>query len=608
MHWTRQLIHNETPYFTSPAEAAVGESARIRLRAPAAAPVRQALLVSLVHGEPRYIPMTALPERGPWRDWEAMLPLHGPVVRYAFVLVTPADTVHVTTRGARHYRGAFRDWFQYLAGHHAPAWLPDRVFYQVFVDRFRNGDPSNDVRDGEYLYEGKPVRRRPWSEAPDKYGDVIDHYGGDLDGIADALPYLEGLGANGLYLTPVFDSPSNHRYDTRDYHRVDPHLGGERALRRLLDEAHARGVKVVLDGVFNHTGSEHAGFRAAQQAGLERELFTFDEGGSYRAFFDVPTLPKIDYSSERAFEAFIDGPSSPVREWLRFGADGWRLDVAHMIGAAGGDRQNLEVHRRLKRAAREEDPEAYVFGERSYDSEAALQPGDDGVVGEDGVMNYHGFCHPVVEWLSGQRVWGSRVRVPAAEVAEVMHEAYRVLPPAMRAGQYNLIGSHDIPRALWRMREDKSLLRAAFTLLLAYPGVPGLYYGDEIGLSGAGIPFNRAPFPWDESRWDGDLLAFVTALTRARRDSLELQRGALAWLHAAGDAIAFARPLTGEDGETTAAVCAVSKRGSGAINLDLRPAGVLSGRWRDATSGEEFTAAGGQLALDLSSPRLLLPA
>lgn len=609
--WTDNLFHDHTPYFRSPGAAEVGDTLRLRLRAPAGAPVREAWLTVVEHGEPRAHCMSALSTEGPWQDYEVGLRLHAPTVRYCFTLVTPRDTVQLTTLGARRYAAAHRDWFQFVAGPANPDWLEDRVFYQVFVDRFRNGDPTNDVRDGEYEYMGRPITRRDWHEPPSRSGDVHEHYGGDLDGVRAALPYLADLGVNGLYLTPIFASPSNHRYDTSDYQAVDPHLGGEPALRRLLDAARAQDVRVILDGVFNHSGNQLPAFQRALEGGPERELFSFGPDGTYEAFFGVKTLPKIDYSTEAAFGAFLEDEGSPVRRWTRAGIDGWRLDVAHMMGANGTDASNLEVLRRLRAAVRLENPDAWVFGERFYDAETALQGPDPAAGrasgGEDGVMNYQGFAIPVMDWFSGARIWNTPVRLPTPELAEVMLDTWRVLPAQRAAAQYNLLGSHDIPRALHRLGGNTGRLRQALALLLAFPGVPGLYYGDEIAMSGTGIPHNRGPFPWDESAWDHELLADVRALVRARRDTRALRSGSLVILHARGDALAIARPYTGEDGRTEAAVCAVSRTGRGTVELDLARAGILEGVWQDALSGQTVRSDGRRLRLDLERPRLLLP-
>jgi alpha-glucosidase len=611
MNWTDLIHHDHTPFYLSTIEASVGDNVRVRLRLPKEAKIESAFLVSLVSGERHSVPMRALEVSAQpnWQFFEADLELHARTVRYMFWIITFDDTVLFSSRGAGHANPSFRDWFQFLADHHRPNWLDDRVFYQIFPDRFKNGDPSNDVKSGEYEYNGKPVIQKAWHELPTKAGNVFEHWGGDLEGIRQGLDYLESLGVNGLYLNPIFVSPSNHRYDIEDYLNVDPHLGGNDALRQLIDEAHARGFKIVLDGVFNHTGDRLEAFKKARDNHPERALYTWLPNGKYEAFFGVPTLPKLDFASPLTFERFLEGEDAPVRHWLRFGADGWRLDVAHMMGARGIDANNLEVLRRLKVAARSEDPEAWIFGERFWDAEAALQGpndtfGHDGG-GEDGVMNYHGFTLPITDWLSGMTIFDRPIRLETDELAALIQERLRVIPPAMQLSQYNLIGSHDIPRPLTRLGGDTAKLRTAFTLLLGFPGVPGIYYGDEIGLSGGNDPFCRAPFPWNENAWDHSVLEHVKALIKARRSSLALQRGSLVWLAHTEDSIAYARVFTHADGRAENAIIAATRGTGETLEIDVRKLEGMG--WVDAVTGERVEARGdGLLEVSVQTGILLI--
>ena len=590
--------HDHTPAFTAALGLPQGEHVTVRVWT--ALPVTGVSLKVVRVGEIEYLParpvtLPASTGKGQW--FEAELPVHAARVRYAWELRLPDDHLNLTAAGLTHGRRGFRSWFQYLAGHVAPEWAWKSVFYQIFPDRFRDGDPDSNVRDGEYQYQGRSIETRPWDAPIDKPGDVHAHYGGDLKGIQEALPYLTDLGVNAVWLTPIFVSPSNHRYDISDYRRVDPHLGGDAAFDALIRAAHAADFRVVLDGVFNHVGNEHALFQAAL-AGQEREraMFTWREGHElpYHAFFDVPTLPKLDYLSAEAEQEFLAGETSVVREWLRRGADGWRLDVAHMIGRGGTDEGNLDLHRSLKRAARAEKPDAYVFGERFFDPEAAL----DGQ-GEDGAMNYHGFGLPLMQWLSGHSYTFTPSRLGGEELCTLLADTFHALPPQVALSMFNLLDSHDIPRALYRLGGDTRKLRAALTLLLAYAGVPCLYYGTEIGLSqtepGA-MPWCRAPMPWDEADWNTDLRAEVQQLIQVRRNSLALQQGSLRFVLESRDAVGFVREYTAGSGHTEA-VLALASRTPEPVTLMLP-----DGAWTDLLSGESLS---GEVRLDLSAGRLL---
>uniref|UniRef100_UPI002869CE1B alpha-amylase family glycosyl hydrolase n=1 Tax=Deinococcus sp. TaxID=47478 RepID=UPI002869CE1B len=553
--------HDETPGYTDTLGAPLGSMVCVRLQTTL--PVESVQLRFVRVGEIEVHPareISVLYGDGRW--FEAELPIHDLRVRYAWQLNVPGDHLNLTRLGLHHARRGFRDWFQYLAGYAAPEWAWKGVFYQIFPDRFRNGDPGNDVQSGEYLYAGRPVVHAPWDSPVTREGDVHAHYGGDLNGITEALPYLSDLGITGLWLTPIFESPSNHRYDITDYRRIDPHLGGEAAWTELVQAADSAGIRIVLDGVFNHMGNENALFRAALESedAPQRSLFTWrDEPGKppYHSFFDVPTLPKIDYRDDSAVNEFLAGEKSVVRHWLRRGAAGWRLDVAHQLGAGGTDTDNLPLHRILKRAAREERPDAFVFGERFFDPEHAL----DGQ-GEDSSMNYHGFGLPVMLWASGSTYDQEPSQMDSAELVDILWDAYHALPPQVALSMFNLLESHDIGRAHFRLGNDPQRYLAVFTLLIAYPGVPCMYYGSEIGLSQSrpgNMPWCREPMPWDEAQWNLVLRDHVRALVHVRREQLALQRGSLTFMPVKEDALAFLREYTHADG-TVERVLAVASR------------------------------------------------
>ena len=598
----QQAQHDHTPAYTGRLGAARGETVKLRMRTTL--PVKEVKLKFVRVGEIETHPAHEISVPNTEGRWfEAELPIHEARVRYAWQLNLEGDHLNLTSLGLHHSRRGFRNWFSYLAGHVAPEWAWKGVFYQIFPDRFRNGDPTNDVQTGEYLYEGRPVEHVAWEHPVDERGDIHGHYGGDLNGITQALPYLQDLGITGLWLTPIFVSPSNHRYDITDYRRIDSHLGGEGAWDELVAGADAAGIRIVLDGVFNHMGNENALFKAALESddAPERQLFTWrNEAGKppYHSFFDVPTLPKIDYRNEKAVQEFLSGEESVVRHWLRRGAAGWRLDVAHMIGGGGTDEDNLPLHRALKSAAREEKADAYVFGERFYDPELAL----DGR-GEDASMNYHGFGLPVMQWLSGGTIFGEGSKMDGLELAEILWDAYHALPPQVALSMFNLLESHDIGRAHYRLAHDRTKFLAAFTLLMGYAGVPCTYYGSEIGLSqsrAGNMPWCREPMPWDEAQWDQDLRAKVKALIKLRKETPVLHSGNLTFIHAEADAIAFMRESTETSGHTARAVVVASRRSEPhqvALNLP-------AGEWQDALSAEVF--AGGEVNLNASGGRILV--
>jgi len=595
--------HDHTPAYTERLGAPMGATVRVRVRTTL--PVTGVSLKFVRVGEIESVPAREIDPIGtePGRWFEADLPVHEGRVRYAWQLDFLNDHLNLTGLGLHRTRRGFRSWFTYLTGHTAPEWAWESVFYQIFPDRFRNGDPTNDVQTGEYVYGDRVVEHVAWNTPIDSWGDIHGHYGGDLNGVTQALPYLQDLGVTGLWLTPIFVSPSNHRYDITDYRHVDPHLGGDEAWDELVRESAKAGIRIVLDGVFNHVGNENALFRAAVDDELspERAMFTWrDEPGKlpYHAFFDVPTLPKIDYRNETAVQEFFSGEESVVRHWLRRGAAGWRLDVAHMIGTGGTDEDNLPLHRTLKRAAREETADAYVFGERFYDPEHAL----DGQ-GEDGSMNYHGFGLPVMQWLARANMMFEPSLLNGEELVEILWDAYHALPPQVALSMFNVLESHDIARALYRVGNDRTQFLAGVTLLMGYAGVPCTYYGSEVGVTQSrdgAMPWCREAMPWDESQWDTDLRGRMKALIGVRRATRALQRGGLRFVHAEEDAVAFLREYTQEGGLVERAAVIASRRAERHEVTFSLP----DGEWRDAVTGEVFQ--GGHVTLDAAGGRILL--
>ncbi|TBH21282.1 glycoside hydrolase family 13 protein [Thermus thermamylovorans] len=440
-------------------------------------------------------------------------------------------------------------FFHLLAGPNPPEWALGAVYYQIFPDRFRMGRPELAPKDGEWRYGGRPIRKKAWHEPLGLEG-AFEFYGGDLFGVLEALPHLEALGVEVLYLTPIFQSPSSHRYDTEDYLRVDPHLGGEEALEALYQALVARGMRLVLDGVFNHVGATHSWFQRALRdpKSPERGMFTFRPDGSYESFWGVRSMPKLDYASPLTQERFVFGKDAPIRYWMRL-AHGWRLDVAHSLGEGGTNRKNARWLRALARAAKEARPDALVIGELSYDATPTLRAHT-----LDGAMHYAGFAHPVMAWLSGRDVHGREAALSAGEAWEVLWDHYRALPLQVRHAMYTFVSSHDIPRALWRLRGDLELYKLAYALLFAFPGSPALYYGDEVGLSQPnpytlwqGDPYCRAPFPWDEALWNREVLGFVKRLARLKKTHPALRRGSLLPLKAPEGVLAFRRRYRGEE-------------------------------------------------------------
>jgi len=444
-----------------------------------------------------------------------------------------------------------------------PAWVRDAVFYQVFPDRL--------ARSGRVEAPGE---LEAWDAPPTRHG----FKGGDLHGVVDHLDRLQRLGVTALYLNPVFTSAANHRYHTDDYFHVDPLLGGDDALRELLDEAHARDMRVVLDGVFNHCGRGFWPFHHVLENGAQspyRDWFHLDgevragarglsafptpeqldamqamrSSGAplgstsrpvlgYEAWWDLPPLPKLDLGEPHLRALILD----VAEHWLRFGIDGWRLDVAEEIGA--------DFWREFRLRCRAARPDAYLVAEIWTPSPEWLQ-GDT----FDALMNYPlalailGFAaqdhlETAIELPGEYR--GKLQQLDGAALWKRISELQALTGPSVAAAQLNVLGSHDTPRLLTLCGGDSDSVRLAIMLQMTLPGAPCIYYGDEIGMAGTMDPACRRAFPADSAEWQREPFAWTADLVALRHSSRALRDGELTLLRAEGAAFAYLRRHDGE--------------------------------------------------------------
>ena len=489
-----------------------------------------------------------------------------------------------------------------------PDWFGRGVTYQIFPDRFRRtGTPDVSGMVGRrWLHESwddQPVFR------PDEDGQITnrDFFGGSLAGITEKLDYLQSLSVTTLYLNPIFEAASNHRYDTADYRAIDPLLGDEETFRTLCREAHKRGMRVMLDGVFNHTGSRSRYFNAdgfypelgaaQSQDSPYYDWYSFHPWPTdYDAWWGVKTLPAVN-EQRPAYRQFIfKGEDSVVRHWLRCGADGWRLDVADELPG--------DFIAGIRRAIEDEKPDGYLLGEVWEDgsNKVAYSQRRRYLLGREthGLMNYP-LRTALLRWLGGG---------DAAEFRESMETLRANYPPAAFYGAMNFLGTHDTPRILTllgaehipaakeeraafalspaQLARGRAKLRLAGMLLYGFPGSPTLFYGDEAGMQGFEDPLNRGTYPW--GREDTGLLDFFRALGRLRKERRSLQSGSLTYIYAQGGGLVITRE---HEGETTMVAL---NAGDEALTLTLPwPCGTAE----DGLTGQRFLAVNGQLRLSL---------
>ena len=505
--------------------------------------------------------------------------------------------------------------FRIMPGFSTPAWAKGAVMYQIFVDRFCNGDPSNDVEDGEYVYIGEPVCKvKDWNEFPAAM-DIRRFHGGDLQGVLDKLDYLEELGVEVIYFNPLFVSPSNHKYDIQDYDYIDPHYGviiedggevlpeGEkdntratkyqkrtgdirnleasnRLFAKLVEEMHTRGMRVILDGVFNHCGSfnkwmdreriyepqpeyEKGAYVSAQSP--YRDFFHFfderEEAWPYNKNYDGwwghDTLPKLNYEDSPTLEEYI---LNIGKKWVSppYNADGWRLDVAADLGYS--NEYNHIFWKNFRKAVKSANPQALILAEHYGDPGEWLQ-GDEW----DSVMNYDAFMEPLTWFLTGMEkhsderrtdLWGNADNF----VNTMNHFMASMLTPSLQVAM-NELSNHDHSRFLTRTNHivgrvaqlgskaaeegiNLAVMREAVAVQMTWVGAPTVYYGDEAGVCGFTDPDSRRTYPWGQE--NRELVEFHKEMIRIHKREKPLRTGSLKMLSWSSNVLAYARFQEGE--------------------------------------------------------------
>ena len=529
--------------------------------------------------------------------------------RYYFEIKKGTEICYFSRYGVT-YRAEEYYSFIIQPGFSTPEWAKGAVMYQIFVDRFYNGDPTNDVEDDEYIYIGAPCKKiKDWSQAPASM-DIRNFYGGDLQGVIDKLDYLQDLGIEVIYFNPLFVSPSNHKYDIQDYDYIDPHYGkivvddGEvlpkgakdnihatkyqqrtgdlrnleasnQLFAKLVDAMHQRGMKVILDGVFNHCGSFNkwmdreriyepqpdypkGAYVSAQSP--YRSFFLFHNNqdsawpynGTYDGWWGHDTLPKLNYEDS---ESLCDYILRIGQKWVSppYNTDGWRLDVAADLGYS--PEYNHAFWKRFRKAVKDANPEALILAE-NYTDPASWLEGDEW----DTVMNYEAFMEPITWFLTGVEKHSDERREdllcnPETFEGAMSHHMSRFEYESLYVAM-NELSNHDHSRFLTRTNGqvgriqskgteaaeegiNEAVMREAVIMQMTWPGAPTVYYGDEVGVCGWTDPDNRRTYPWGHE--DKQMLLFHKEAIRIHRNSTALRTGSYKMLYTAWGILAYGR-------------------------------------------------------------------
>lgn len=661
----RALFSDTTAEYISPVEPEKNDTVNIRFRT-AKNNVDRVLLVN--RGK-KYI-MHKKESDKHFDFYEVTLQLHEEKETYYFEIQSGNLRATYDTRGLVQDANDYYS-FVILPGFKTPKWAKGAVMYQIYVDRFCNGDPSNDVLTNEYCYINAPVQRvEDWGRYPAKM-DVREFYGGDLQGVWDKLDYLQDLGVEVIYFNPLFVSPSNHKYDSQDYDYIDPHLAkivsdngdllpdGQRENRfatRYIDrvtnkenleasnaffadlvaEIHRRGMRVIMDGVFNHCGSfnkwldreriyENAeGYeKGAYVDGSSpyRQYFDFKNpnawpyNGSYDGWWGHDTLPKLNYEESKELMDYV---LQIGRKWVSppFNCDGWRLDVAADLGHSQAF--NHHFWQEFRRAVKEANPEAIILAEHYGNTRDWLQGNE-----WDTVMNYDAFMEPVTWFLTGMEKHSDDYRGDLKGNCEsfwgaMKHHSASFSMPSWEVAM-NELSNHDHSRFLTRTNHrvgrtdsagpeaaeqgiNKAVFREAVVMQMTWIGAPTIYYGDEAGVCGFTDPDSRRTYPWGHE--DKELIEFHKRIIRIRNNNRELRNGSIKYMDCGRDFLAYGR--FNRDGQCVILVNNSDHEMTKQLfvwDLGTPKHGFMRALlWTDdngVSSGQEFIVTGGRIQITL---------
>ena len=580
-----------TEYYRTPAEPREGDKVTIRFRTQ-----RNNVDAVYLVCDGKHIEMEVTETAKGFDYYSARITMGSKVSRYHFEIIYGSLTCYYNTQGVRMEYEERMD-FEIYPGYETPDWAKGAVMYQIYIDRFYNGDKSNDVETGEYFYIGDvSTKVDNWEKTPAVMG-VREFYGGDLQGILDKLDYLQDLGVEVLYLNPAFVSPSNHKYDCQDYDYIDPHYGkivedcdgllnpGDREnahaykyIRRvtdkrnleasnelfakLVEEVHKRGMRVILDGVFNHCGSfnkwmdreriyeNQEGYPKGAYVSADspyRDFFDFKDTNrwpynpTYDGWWTHDTLPKLNYEASTTLYDYI---LKVGKKWVSppYNVDGWRLDVAADLGHS--NEFNHQFWKDFRRAVKEANPEAIILAEHYGNPEGWLL-GDEW----DTVMNYDAFMEPITWFLTGMEKHSDEYREDLYGNSEAFIGAMRTHMRSLHMSALytamNELSNHDHSRFLTRTNRkvgrvsyagaaaasqgiNPAVMREAVVIQMTWPGAPTVYYGDEAGVCGFTDPDNRRTYPWGKE--DQQMLDFHRSMIKLHKEYEVIRKGSLNFL------------------------------------------------------------------------------
>lgn len=537
-NWERSIRCMVNDEFISPFPVTYGIQTSVSLKMVSDAPVKQVVCHALLDGISQYFSMLSSIYGARTTYTTDIPPANEERWYFSFQIETDDGWIFYTRKGIQRFHPAKASMFSIDTGLQLDSWVPGSTFYQIFPDRFKNGNPSIGVKTHEYQFDGHVTQALSCNQTPPAYSEgwCLDFYNGDLEGISQAVDHFKELGITAVYLNPIFSAKTHHRYDCTDFFHVDEHLGGDEALIHLVGKLHDAGIRIMLDISINHSGSEHAWFKKAMEDAHSPEAAYYykDDQGEFVFWEGVHTLPQLNYSNSELRNIMYRDNHSVLQKFIQepFCIDAWRFDVGTDTGRYGKDQFCHEIWREVRKHLKAVQPETYLIGEAWEDASDYLQ-GDQW----DSAMNYFGSGRLLRRWYGQQDTylmsdWGhsdeSGRPLTGKELSDAISQHLNAIPDQLVDRQFNLLDSHDTMRLHNHTRIfDWDMYEGIIMLLYVLPGVPNIYYGDEIGLSGT-IESNegaRYPMQWEKDTWDLRFYNLYKMLGNLRNNSQVFAKG-----------------------------------------------------------------------------------
>lgn len=561
--WLESIYSDGSKNFVSCPTPKKGEKITISIQVCENNPVQKIFLVGKQNGIERPINMNKLEAENGLIKYQASIAIFEDEFSYQFFILTKEKIYYYNQKGIFSVLQTLESNFRIITDMIFPSWVQNSVFYQIFPDRFCNGNTENDVKDGEYIFDGFPCQKiKDWESVPEHYDKAhcLDFYGGDLEGITQKIPYLKKLGVNAIYLNPIFYGATVHKYDCLDYFEVDPHFGGNKALEELCNALHKNGMKIILDVSINHTGTANRWFNKEgtffpktegafnNPSSKERKYYFFEKDNSYKAWFDVPTLPTLNYTSMELRDKIYKAKDSLVRKWISppYCTDGWRFDVADIMARNDLIQLHHEIWPEIRKSIKETGNEPYILAEDWSDSAEFLRGNE-----WDSQMNYFGSCRPIRQFYGQKDLFFGRekaiaqipYKMTASDLAERIEGWLSRLPSALRFIQFNLMDSHDVPRFHNHSNVNADMVKGAISIIFTLPGCANMYYGDEANIDGRTEDMEgcRYPMPWSKDIESLESFKMYQTLCHLKTSSKALKDGGFKVLWKEDYVFSFAR-------------------------------------------------------------------